>query len=304
MPLSRRQFVARTAAATAALPFVSPLASAAPPGASLGRAEFTPIRRGVGAFTDRGGTIGYLQSDAALVAVDTQFPESAETFLAGLRDGSDRGLDLLINTHHHGDHTAGNLVLAPVAEQHVAHEAVPGLQRASASRSRSLEEQRYPDVTFRETWSADLGDETLALHYFGPAHTCGDAVVHFQNADVVHMGDLVFNRRQPYIDRGAGASIEGWGTLLETVHGRFSDGTVFVFGHAGDGYPVIGDRSDLLVMRDFLAALREAALAAQGASNAETMAALEGVVLPGFEDWGPIPSRVAAPLVDEFVRAE
>ncbi|PAP78399.1 MBL fold metallo-hydrolase [Rubrivirga marina] len=304
MPLSRRQFVARTAAATAALPFVSPLAasaSVASPSRWPRRAEFTPIRRGVGAFTDRGGTIGYLQSDAALVAVDTQFPESAEAFLTGLRDGSDRGLDLLVNTHHHGDHTAGNLVLAPVAEQHAAHEAVPGLQRASASQSGSLDAQRYADATFRETWSAGLGDETLALYYFGPAHTCGDAVVHFQNADVVHMGDLVFNRRQPYIDRGAGASIENWGTLLETVHGRFSDETVFVFGHAGDGYPVIGDRSDLLVMRDFLAALRETIVprAADGATAAD----LEATVIPGFEAWGPTPARVIEPVIAEFVRS-
>lgn len=298
MPLSRRQFVARTAAATAALPFLSPLAAAAQP---TRRAEFTPIRRGVGAFTDRGGTIGYLQSDAALVAVDTQFPEAAETFLTGLRDGSDRGLDLLVNTHHHGDHTAGNLVLAPVAAQHVAHEAVPGLQRASASQSGSLDAQEYADATFRESWSTDVGDETIALHYFGPAHTCGDAVVHFQNANVVHMGDLVFNRRQPYIDRGAGASVANWGTVLETVHGRFSDDTVFVFGHAGDGYPVIGERADLLVMRDFLAAARETIVprAADGASTEE----IEGLEIPGFEDWGPTPARVIEPIVAEFVQS-
>ncbi len=294
--LSRRQFVARSAVATAALPFVSPLAAAA----ARRRAEFTPIRRGVGAFTDRGGTIGYLKTDGALVAVDTQFPESARTFLDGLRDG-DRRLDVLVNTHHHGDHTAGNAVLAPVARVHVAHEAVPGLQRARAVGTDGYADQRYADETFRETWRTDLGDETLALHYFGPAHTCGDAVVHFERADVVHMGDLVFNRRQPFIDRAAGASVAGWGTLLETVHGRFSDETVFVFGHAGEGYPVIGDRSDLLVMRDFLAAARLAIVprAADGATAAD----VEGLLIPGFEAWGPTPARVAEPIIEEFARS-
>jgi hypothetical protein len=118
----------------------------------------------------------------------------------------------------------------------------------------------------------------------------------------------VFNRRQPYIDRGAGASIEGWGTLLETVHGRFSDDTVFVFGHAGDGYSVIGDRSDLLVMRDFLAALREAAEQAArdlpDADGGERTQALVATTLDGFEAWGPLPQRVAGPAVDEFARPE
>ena len=305
MSLSRRQFVARSAAATAALPFLAPLASASPlatpprwAAPASGRAEFTDIRRGVGAFTDRGGTIGYLKSDAALVAVDTQFPESAQTFLDGLREGSDRRLDVLVNTHHHGDHTAGNAVLAPVADLHVAHEAVPGLQRARAVGSDGYATQRYADETFRETWRADLGDEVLALHYFGPAHTCGDAVVHFERADVVHMGDLVFNRRQPYIDRAAGASVAAWGTLLETVHGRFSDETVFVFGHAGDGFPVIGTRANLLTMRDFLAAARRAIVprAADGATAAD----IEGLLIPGFEDWGETPARVAEPIIAEF----
>ena len=293
MPLSRRQFVARTSLAAAALPFMSPLAAAA----SRRRAEFVPLRRGVGAFTDRGGTIGYLQSPGALVAVDSQFPPSAQTFLDGL-EGSARGLDLLVNTHHHGDHTAGNAVLAPRAAVHVAHDAVPGLQRASAVRSGSLDAQRYASDTFERSWSTDLGDEVVALHYFGPAHTCGDAVVHFERADVVHMGDLVFNRRQPFIDAGAGALVSGWQTVLETVHGRHSDDTVFIFGHAGEGFPVTGGRAELLTMRDFLTALTEtvAARLADG-QTAEQMVDME---IPGFEAWGPTPRRVVEPVVAEL----
>ena len=295
MPLSRRQFVARASAAAAALPFTSL------PSFAQARADFRPIRRGVGAFTGQGGTIGYLESPGALVAVDAQFPESARTFLDGL-DGAARGLDLLVNTHHHGDHTAGNAVLAPVAAQHLAHEAVLGLQRAAASRSGTLDAQRYASDTFQRTWSADLGDEVVSLRYFGPAHTCGDAVVHFEAADVVHTGDLVFNRRQPFIDRGAGASVAGWVEVLEAVHGRHSDEAVFVFGHAGEGYDVVGTRADLLVMRDFLTAAREAIVPL--AEAGQTVAEIEGLVIPGFEAWGPTPARVVEPVVAEFVASE
>ena len=293
MPLSRRQFVARTAAAAATLPFVSPWTRAA---TRPRRAEFVPLRRGVGAFTGRGGTIGYLQSPDALVAVDAQFPDSARAFLDGL-EGSARGLDLLVNTHHHGDHTAGNAVLAPVAARHVAHAAVPGLQRASAVRGGSYEAQRYPSETFERTWSADLGDEVVALRYFGPAHTCGDAVVHFERADVVHTGDLVFNRRQPFVDAGAGALVSAWTGVLEAIHGRFTDDTVFIFGHAGEGHDVTGTRADLLVMRDFLTALAEAVGARLAAG--ETAAQMEGMTVPRFEEWGPTPMRVLEPVVAE-----
>ena len=293
MPLSRRQFVARSAVAATALPFISPFASAA---SRASRAEFRMLRRGVGAFTDRGGTIGYLQSPDALVAVDSQFPESAQAFLDGL-EGSGRGLDLLVNTHHHGDHTAGNSVLAPRAATHVAHQAVPGLQRARAVRGGNLDGQRYASTLFERTWSQDLGDEVVSLHYFGPAHTCGDVVVHFERADVVHMGDLMFNGRQPFIDRDGGALTSGWMSVLETVHGRHTDETVFIFGHSGEGYDVVGGRADLLRFRDFLAAVNEtvAARLAAGMSAAE----MEGMEIPGFEDWGPAPMRVIEPVVAE-----
>ena len=293
MPLSRRQFVVRSAAAAAALPFVSPLARAAasrPDG-------FEALRRGVGAFTGRGGTIGYLQTDDALVAVDAQFPEQARTFLDGLRSDG-RGLDLLVNTHHHGDHTAGNAVLAPQAARHVAHEAVPGLQRASASRGNALEAQRYASETFSRTWSADVGDEVVSLSYYGPAHTAGDAVVHFERADVVHMGDLVFNRRQPFIDRGAGASVENWVATLQAVRDRHSDDTVFVFGHAAETASVVGTRADLLVFRGFLESLYDTV--EDALFEGRTAADLEGMLVPGHDEWGPAPMRVVEPVVEEI----
>ena len=292
MPISRRRFLARSAAATAALPFLSPLAGAA----SRPNDGFEMLRRGVGAFTGRGGTIGYLQTPDALVAVDSQFPASAQTFLEGLRSDG-RGLDLLVNTHHHGDHTAGNAVLAPLAATHVAHEAVPGLQRASASRGNSLASQRYPSETFSRTWSADVGDEVVSLIHFQPAHTAGDAVVHFERADVVHMGDLMFNRRQPFIDRAAGASVTGWADVLQTVHDRHTDDTVFIFGHAGETASVIGTRADLLAFKSFLEALYAAV--ADGLEDGQSPADLEGLIVPGHGEWGPTPMRSVEPVAAE-----
>ncbi len=294
MPLSRRRFIARTAVAAAGLPFV-PLARAA-----SARAALQEIRRGVGYFTGRGGTIGFLRSPGALVAVDAQFPDTAQTFLDALRDGTDRRLDLLVSTHHHGDHTSGNPILAPAADRHVAHAAVPGLQRAASVRSGTYSAQVYPRETYDGTWRADLGGETVALHYFGPAHTAGDSLVHFERADVVHTGDLVFHRRQPFVDGAGGASVAGWITLLETAHARFSDETAFVFGHAADGLAPTGTRADLLAMRDFLTALVGAVRARLAAGDAAP--AMEGLIVPGFDAWGPTPMRVIEPVIAELSR--
>lgn len=296
--MTRRHFVGRTAVAAAALPFVSLAGRAAH--ATTPRAALQEIRRGVGFFAGRGGTIGYLRAPDALVAVDAQFPDTAQAFLDALRDGTDRRLDLLVSTHHHGDHTAGNTVLAPAADRYVAHAAVPGLQRAAAVRSGTYDAQAYPRETYDDTWRADVGDESIALHYFGPGHTAGDSVVHFERADVVHMGDLVFHRRQPFVDGPGGASVVRWIALLEAVHGRFSDDTAFVFGHAADGLAPTGSQADLLTMRDFLTALVEAVRARLAAGDAAT--AMDGLVVPGFDTWGPTPMRVIEPVAAELTR--
>ena len=88
--------------------------------------------------------------------------------------------------------------------------------------------------------------------------------------------------------------------VLQTVHDRHSDTTVFVFGHAGEGYPVTGGRAELLVMRDFLGALYEAIAARRAAG--ETAAQIEGLEVPGFEAWGPAPMRVVEPVLAEIER--
>ena len=72
---------------------------------------FQELRRNVGLFTGRGGTIGWLYNSEALVAIDTQFPDTAETFINGLTERGASSMDLLVNSHHHTDHTAGNGVL-------------------------------------------------------------------------------------------------------------------------------------------------------------------------------------------------
>ncbi|MCK7530603.1 MAG: MBL fold metallo-hydrolase [Marinilabiliales bacterium] len=69
----------------------------------------TPLRNNVGFFTERGGTIGWMISKDGLVVVDTQFPEQAQHLIEAIRKQSGRQIDLLVNTHHHGDHTGGNI---------------------------------------------------------------------------------------------------------------------------------------------------------------------------------------------------
>jgi len=247
--MDRRQFLFRSSllAAGAALPFKSLFANS--------QGGFNTLRRNVGYFTERGGTIGWLASSDAMAVIDSQYPETAKNCLNGLRDKTDHPLNLLINTHHHGDHTGGNPTFKGVAEKMVAHENVPKLMKKANKESEDGGNTAFPETTYSKNWKMDLGDETIHAKYYGPGHTSGDSVVYFEKANVVHMGDLVFNRMNPYTDRPSGASMQNWTKILSAVADEYPSDAVYIFGHAKPKYGVTGKKEDLGVMRNYLSAV-------------------------------------------------
>jgi cyclase len=284
MSLNRRQFLITSSmacATTALAPHFSTLAQSE-------AAAFEPLRRNVGKFTGSGGTIGWLVSKDGMVIVDSQYPESAKACLDGLRHRSARTIDALINTHHHGDHTGGNGVFRPAAKIIVAHEKVPGLQKASAAEKKDAPEPTVADTTFSESWSLDLGSEKVTARHYLPAHTAGDCIVHFQEADVVHMGDLVFDRWHPFIDRPGGASLRGWAQTLHDVAETYTSETLFNFGH---GKKVTGSREDLKEHRNYLLAVLDAARKGERAGKSLAEVTKQNS-LPGFDDYEPHGERL------------
>ena len=215
---------------------------------------FTELRNGTGIFTMRGGTIGWFVSDDVTLAIDSQYAETAGNFISGIDSFGGGPEMILINTHHHGDHTSGNGAFRESGYRIIAHEQVPVLQRRSADDESTV---TAAEVTYREQMELDLGNETVHIKYYGHAHTSGDSVIWFRNANVAHMGDLMFNRLYPFIDRGSGASIENWINVLETVADEGDADTQYIFGHGNPEFGVTGSAEDLLHMRDFLSKLLE-----------------------------------------------
>ena len=130
--MNRRQFLAISSATLAAVPLRTLLDAQAPQPAPQPR--FENIRRNVGYFTARGGTIGWLSNKDSLVTVDTQYLDTAKLCLDGLRErAGGRGIDVAFNTHHHGDHTSGNPIFKSAAKRLIAQARVPELQKQFAS---------------------------------------------------------------------------------------------------------------------------------------------------------------------------
>ena len=294
MRFNRREFVLTSSSALAAgvfgpsALFAQQAAPAAPPTIPV----FASLRRNVGIFSARGGTMGWLVSPQAVLVVDSQFADTSQMFLDGMKSRTQRKFDLLLNTHHHPDHTGGNKVLRPSVAKIVAHQNAPALQRKQAAAQKSEDNQAYADETFTDTWRATVGDEVVSAKYYGAGHTSGDAVFFFERANIVHMGDLMSHQRHPRVDRPSGASIRNWLVSLERVVKDHNADTIYIFGHAKVGAPVTGSGKDLLTLRDYFSSMLD--YVQKGISAGRSAEEILKGSVPGFADSEGMPQLQVA----------
>lgn len=288
--LNRRHFLQNSIAASAGLSLSSPLLKLIFQNAY----QMENLRNNVGIFTERGGTIAYMITNEGIVVVDSQFPDQSKHLIEEIQKQSDRKIDLLVNTHHHGDHTAGNIAFKGLVNKVMAHENSKLNQQRSAEAQGSLDNQLLPDTTYSKGRIREkAGGERIALHYFGAGHTNGDSFVHFENANIVHCGDLLFNRRVPFIDKSAGANITNWQVALEKAYKTFDKDTLMVYGHSGDGYEVKGDREDLLAFQNYLGKVMD--FVKKGQADGKTKEQLSAATeVPGAPQWKGEQTRAVA----------
>jgi cyclase len=246
--------------------------------------KITMLTKRIGIFTEKGGTILFYLGKTEIIVVDAQFPEQSQHLINALRTTEKTPFGLLINTHHHGDHTSGNISFKGIVLHVLAHENSLKNQRAVAIANKTEDKQLYPDMTFSTEWCQRAGNQKFCLHYYGPGHTDGDALVHLTNANIVHMGDLVFNRRHPYVDRSAGANMKNWMIVLDRALNTFDGSTRFVYGHSGDGYDVVGKSDDLKAFRDYLGNTLHFVEGEMKAGKTKDEI-LKNKVIPGSEQW-------------------
>lgn len=242
------------------------------------------LTKEIGVFTEKGGTILFMLSKNGIVVVDSQFPEQSEHLIEELKKQSQQPFRLLINTHHHGDHSGGNIAFKGLVPHVLAHENSKANQEKVAKEKNNEDQQLFPDQTYSTTWCEKIGKEDICLHYFGAGHTSGDSFVHFKKADIVHVGDLVFNRRHPFVDRSAGANISSWIKVLDMAAKTFSDKTIFVSGHAAEGYDIVLSKTDVLLFGEYLRKLLDFTDAAIKAGKSKEEI-LKATAIPGAPEW-------------------
>jgi len=251
---------------------------------SVNAGNLVTVRGNVSRFTNRGGTVGLLETKDGFVVIDAQFPDSIQPLLDSISEQSGKPIQYLCNTHHHGDHTAGNKAFEGKVDNMVAQKQVPLFQKARAEESDKLAEQVYASTLFDDEYKIELGTEKVHAYHYGGGHTFGDAIYYFEKDNVVHMGDLVFNDTIPVYRPKDGADGRNWIKILGTVIDQFSDDATFIFGHSHAPEFTTGTKDDVKAMQAFLQSMDEFIVKqmTDGKTLEETQAAHQ--FIPGHEN--------------------
>ncbi|GAB2508221.1 MBL fold metallo-hydrolase [Microbulbifer agarilyticus] len=235
-----------------------------------------PVAENLYMLTGLGGNIGLFVGEDGAFMVDDQFAPLSEKILAEVAKLTDKPLRFVINTHWHGDHTGGNENMGKAGALIVAHENVR--KRMSTEQFTKLWDRTTPPapadalpvITFTDATTFYWNGDEVRVQHVGPAHTDGDSIIHFKNANAIHMGDTFFNGSYPYIDISAGGVLDGVIENARKVIEMSDDNTRIIPGHGP-----LTDKKGLQSYHDLLVKLKGniKALVDKGMSKEEVIAA-------------------------------
>lgn len=196
----------------------------------------TDLGDGLYMLQGRGGNIGVLAGEDGVFVIDSQYADMAPGILNAIDEIAGDAPRYLVNTHWHGDHTGGNQIIGSGGATIIAHEGVRDRVTVDVTRDFFGQEnttpaappEAWPVITFNDEMTLYLNGQTVRLVHAPSAHTDGNTFVYFEEADVLHTGDLMFSGMFPFVDITSGGSFSGYveasqDTRIIPGHGPLSD---------------------------------------------------------------------------------
>ena len=171
-----------------------------------------------------GGNIGVSVGDDGVFVIDDQFAPLTTKIEAAIKTLSDKQIQFLVNTHYHGDHTGGNENMKKLGTTIIAHDNV-------RKRLEDKPKDALPVITFNDELSLHINGEKISVFHVEHAHTDGDALLYFTKSNVLHTGDVYFNKRYPYIDLNSGGSVNGYIEAVKKGLSAINYDTKIIPGH-------------------------------------------------------------------------
>lgn len=236
--------------------------------------DVQPVADGVYMLVGQGGNIGLTVGDDGAFVIDDQFAPLTDKILAAIASVSSEPVKFVLNTHWHGDHTGGNENMGEAGALIVAHGNVRARMSVEVVRGDNVTppapDGALPVITFDRTVNFFLNGDELHVFHVPHAHTDGDAIIHFKNSNVVHMGDTYFNGGFPFIDTNSGGSIDGAIAAMDRVLMVADGNTQIIPGHGP-----LSNARELRTTRDMLQTIRDRVASAKaGGSSADEVVAM------------------------------
>jgi glyoxylase-like metal-dependent hydrolase (beta-lactamase superfamily II) len=241
-------------------------------------------------FQGKGGNIGVSYGNDGVLLIDSQFAPATPEIVDLIASLSDKPVQFLVNTHHHGDHTGGNANmtdngaivfahdnarkrLVDVEKQKIYKAQEDEFKKLLAqledegNRAKAAEKAKegmqsnsdfdpslfkFPVITFSDNMTFHYNGETIMVFHLHNAHTDGDALVYFTESNVLHTGDVFFNGRYPYIDINSGGTYDGYVEALSKILALIDDETQIIPGHGG-----VGSKEDVQKSYSMMKALKD-----------------------------------------------
>lgn len=259
----------------AALACIPMLASAEDDRFAKMKIERQELAPGIFILTGAGGNIGVSAGEDGILIIDAQYAQLAKRIEAAFSDLSPKPLKYVVNTHVHGDHVGGNEYFGKHATIFAHHEVLTRL-----SEDEKVPKQALPVITYGEGIRFHFNGMTLDVQHFPTGHTDGDSVVWFREQNVLHMGDLLFNGKFPYIDLNRGGTVEGYIKNVKRLYAQINEDTQIIAGHGP-----VADRGDLAL---FIAMLDNSVkwMTSQKSAGKDLEALKAAGVPKQLEGWG------------------
>lgn len=197
------------------------------------------------------GNIAVSAGSDGILIVDSMYAPMHQKIMDALAKISSQRIRYVVNTHLHGDHTAGNEAMANLGAVILSHENVR--KRMAAQQNGASPAGALPVVTYTDSMTLHFNGEEIYIYHPAPAHTDGDSIVYFRHANVMHVGDVPSSLRYPNIGVNEGGSVEGMIAAARQVMKIANPDTKIIPGHLG---PVVGFK-EIQEQLDMFAAVRD-----------------------------------------------
>ena len=259
----------------------------------------------------RGGTIGVLVGPQGTFMVDTQFAPLTDRIVAAIKQISPNPIKFVVNTHVHPDHTGGNVNMGKLGATIFARDELryrlmnpnPG---PNGQPGTPMPDAGLPVVTYESKVTFHMNGETIDLIPIPKAHTDGDTIVYFHNADVIMTGDFYRSIGYPNIDRANGGSLEGMLAGLAEVVALAGPNTKIIPGHGAtvDRTAVAAHRDMILGVRNQVAMLMKQGKSSDDVVAAHPTASFDANVLPAAPNGDKMADRFVGQVYAELKPAK